>query len=120
MAALSLAYCRRALDVGHTHPSAARRASGAVYGVLAYSLWQLGDLDAALKVARESRALVEQEAQSYESPAEVVKWFYMQPQRLSEMEALALETNVVKWVLTKAKVLDKPVAFDELMGAASA
>src|SRR6185503_3943031 len=49
----------------------------------------------------EVRALVEQEAQSYESPAEVVKWFYMQPQRLSEMEALALETNVVKWVLTK-------------------
>jgi len=67
----------------------------------------------------EVRALVEQEAQSYESPAEVVKWFYMQPQRLSEMEALALETNVVKWVLTKAKVLDKPVTFDELMGASS-
>jgi trigger factor len=65
----------------------------------------------------EVRALVEQEAQSYESPAEVVKWFYMQPQRLSEMEALALETNVVKWVLTKVKVLDKPVSFDELMGA---
>jgi trigger factor len=67
----------------------------------------------------EVRALVEQEAQSYESPAEVVKWFYMQPQRLSEMEALALETNVVKWVLSKAKVTDKQVAFDELMGAGS-
>jgi trigger factor len=67
----------------------------------------------------EVRALVEQEAQSYESPAEVVKWFYMQPQRLSEMEALALETNVVKWVLTKAKVLDKPATFDELMGGGS-
>jgi trigger factor len=67
----------------------------------------------------EVRALVEQEAQSYESPAEVVKWFYMQPQRLSEMEALALETNVVKWVLTKAKVLDKQVTFDELMGGGS-
>ena len=34
----------------------------------------------------EVRAMVEQEAQTYESPAEVVKWFYMQPQRLSEME----------------------------------
>jgi trigger factor len=67
----------------------------------------------------EVRALVEQEAQSYESPAEVVKWFYMQPQRLSEMEALALDTNVVKWVLTKAKVLDKQVTFDELMGGGS-
>jgi trigger factor len=63
----------------------------------------------------EVRALVEQEAQSYESPAEVVKWFYMQPQRLSEMEALALEANVVRWVLTKAKVSEKQVSFDELM-----
>ncbi len=64
----------------------------------------------------EVRALVEQEAQSYESPAEVVKWFYMQPQRLSEMESAALEANVVKWVLSKAKVVDKEIPFDELMG----
>jgi trigger factor len=68
----------------------------------------------------EVRALVEQEAQSYESPAEVVKWFYMQPQRLSEMEAMALEANVVKWVLSKAKVQDKEMPFDELMGSGSA
>lgn len=67
----------------------------------------------------EVRALVEQEAQSYESPAEVVKWFYMQPQRLSEIEAMALEANVVKWVLSKAKVQDKELTFDELMGASS-
>ena len=67
----------------------------------------------------EVRALVEREAASYESPAEVVKWFYMQPQRLAEMEGVALEANVVKWVLAKAKVTDKPVSFDELMGGAA-
>ncbi|HXZ52912.1 MAG TPA: trigger factor [Burkholderiales bacterium] len=67
----------------------------------------------------EVRALIEQEAQGYESPAEVVKWFYMQPQRLSEMEGLALEGNVVNWVLSKAKVVDKAVSFDELMGGGS-
>jgi trigger factor len=65
----------------------------------------------------EVRAVVEQEAATYESPAEVVKWFYMQPQRLSEMEGVALEANVVKWVLGKATVMDKPVAFDDLMGS---
>src|SRR5690606_18111287 len=43
----------------------------------------------------EVRALIEEEAASYENPAEVVKWFYMQPQRLSEMESAALEANVV-------------------------
>ena len=67
----------------------------------------------------EVRALVEQEAQTYESPAEVVKWFYMQPQRLSEMEGVALEANVVKWVLSKVQVEDKAMAFDDLMGAAA-
>jgi trigger factor len=66
----------------------------------------------------EVRALVEQEAQSYESPAEVVKWFYMQRDRLAEMEAMALEANVVKWVLSKAPVKERDMAFDELMGAA--
>jgi trigger factor len=64
----------------------------------------------------EVRALIEAESQSYEHPAEVVKWFYMQPQRLSEMESLALESNVVSWVLSKAKVEDKAAAFEELMG----
>jgi trigger factor len=67
----------------------------------------------------EVRAMVEQEAQSYESPAEVVKWFYMQPQRLSEMEAMALEANVVKWILSKAPVTEKEISFDELMGSGS-
>ncbi|HEX2650643.1 MAG TPA: trigger factor [Burkholderiales bacterium] len=66
---------------------------------------------------QEVRALIEAESQSYERPAEVVKWFYMQPQRLSEMESLALEGNVVKWVLSKARVEDRSVTFDDLMGA---
>ena len=67
----------------------------------------------------EVRAMIEAESQSYEHPAEVVKWFYMQPQRLSEMEGLALESNVVSWVLSKVKVEDKPVPFDDLMGGAT-
>jgi trigger factor len=63
------------------------------------------------------RKLIEAESQSYENPAEVVRWFYMQPQRLSEMESLALESNVVQWVLSKATVEDKAMAFDDLMEA---
>ncbi len=82
----------------------------------------LGELARAEKLQpkpAEVRALIEAESQSYEHPAEVVKWFYMQPQRLSEMEGLALESNVVSWVLSKAKVEDKPVPFDDLMGGAA-
>ena len=61
------------------------------------------------------RSLVEEAAQSYEQPEEVVRWYYAQPQRLSEVEGVAIENNVVAWVLGKAKVTDKAVAFDELM-----
>jgi trigger factor len=62
------------------------------------------------------RAMVEEQAESYEHPDEVVKWLYSQPQRLSEMESLVLEENVVAWVLKHAKVEDKAVDFDEFMG----
>lgn len=65
------------------------------------------------------RALVAEQAESYEQPDEVVKWIYSQPQRLSEMENLALEENVVSWVLEQAKVEDKLVNFDEFMGKAA-
>ena len=62
------------------------------------------------------RALVEETAQSYEQPEEVVRWYYAQPQRLQEVEGIAIESNVVAWVLGKAKVTDKVAVFDELMG----
>ena len=62
------------------------------------------------------RAMVEESAQSYEHPEEVIRWYYAQPQRLGEVEGLAIENNVVEWVLGKAKVTDKAAVFDELMG----
>lgn len=62
------------------------------------------------------RAAVEEQAQSYEQPQEVVRWYYQQPERLREIESIALEDNVVEWALSRAKVEDKPIAFDELMG----
>ena len=62
------------------------------------------------------KAIVDEAAQSYEHPEEVVRWYYAQPQRLQELEGVAIEDNVVNYVLSVAKVTDKPVAFDELMG----
>jgi trigger factor len=62
------------------------------------------------------RAMVEENAQSYEHPEEVIRWYYAQPQRLQEVEGVAIENNVVAWVLGKAKVTDKAAVFDELMG----
>jgi trigger factor len=62
------------------------------------------------------RAAVEEQAQSYERPQEVVKWFYASPERLREIESSVLEDNVVAWALGAAKVVDAAVNFDELMG----
>ena len=62
------------------------------------------------------RALVEEQAQSYERPEEVVKWFYAAPERLRDSESAALEENVVAWALGVARVTDRPVEFDDLMG----
>lgn len=61
------------------------------------------------------RTVIEEFAATYEDPAEVVRWYYSQPQRLAEAESLALENNVVDWVLSNAKVSEQPVSFDELM-----
>ena len=82
-------------------------------GLIVAELVQAHDLAAK---PEQVRALVTEQAESYEQPDEVVKWIYSQPQRLSEMESLALEDNVVNWVLGQAKVEDKVVDFDEFMG----
>ena len=62
------------------------------------------------------RAVVEEIAQSYENPPELVRWYYQSPERLREVESMVLEDNVVEWALKTAQVEDKPVPFDELMG----
>jgi trigger factor len=62
------------------------------------------------------KAQVEDFAQSYEDPQQVVKYYFSDRNRLAEVEALVLEENVVTYVLGKAKVTDKVLPFDELMG----
>ena len=62
------------------------------------------------------RKLVEDMAQSYERPQEVISWYLSDRKRLGELENVALEDNVTNWVLERAKVVDAAVGFDELMG----
>jgi trigger factor len=68
--------------------------------------------------ADQVRAMVDVFSQSFERPADVVTWYYADPKRLDEPAALATEENAVAWVLAKAKVSDKKVKFDDLMGNA--
>jgi trigger factor len=62
------------------------------------------------------KAVIEDYAQSYERPEDVVRWYYQSPERVREIEAVVVENNVVSWLLSKAAVTDKPVAFEDIMG----
>ena len=64
------------------------------------------------------KAIVAEMAQTYEQPEAVVRWHFEKPERLAEFESLALERNVVDWVLSRAKVAAKPTDFESLMGPA--
>jgi len=64
------------------------------------------------------KALVTEAAQTYEQPEAVVRWHFEKAERLAEFEALAVERNVVDWILARASVVDKPSTFADLMGPA--
>lgn len=62
------------------------------------------------------KAVVKDYAESYERPEEVMRWYYQSADRLREVESLVLEDNVVQWVVSQAKMVEKPGDFDEIMG----
>jgi trigger factor len=66
------------------------------------------------------RKVIEEHAQSFEQPEQLVRWYYADPSRLGEVEALVMEDNVVEWAMGKMKVEDQPVEFSELMGTKKA
>lgn len=55
-------------------------------------------------------------AETYQHPAEVVQWYKQDRQRLANIESEVLEQNVVDWFLARAKVSDKAIGFDDIMG----
>jgi trigger factor len=62
------------------------------------------------------KAHIEELASSYEKPDDVVRWYFGDNRRLAEVEAVVIENNVTEFVLAKAKVAEKAISFDELMG----
>jgi trigger factor len=61
------------------------------------------------------QAHIEEMSQSYEKPAEVMRWYLSDRSRMAEVEALVIEKNVTDFVLSKAQVTPKQMGFDELM-----
>jgi trigger factor len=63
------------------------------------------------------QAHIEELSQSYEKPAEVMRWYLSDRERMAEVEAVVVENNVTDFVLATAKVTDKALPFDELMAS---
>jgi trigger factor len=61
------------------------------------------------------KAHVQELASSYEKPEDVVRWYFGDEKRMAEVESVVIENNVTDFVMGKAKVVEKAVAFDELM-----
>ncbi len=64
------------------------------------------------------KAHVDELAASYERPEDVKRWYFGDNRRMAEVEAVVIESNVTDFVLGKAKVSEKAISFDELMGQA--
>ncbi len=62
------------------------------------------------------KAHIDELAASYEKPAEVVRWYYGDNKRMADVEAMVVENNVTEFILAKAKIQEKSIDFDELMG----
>jgi trigger factor len=60
------------------------------------------------------REAVEETASTYEDPQEVVDYYYADRRRLSAVESLVLEDQVVDWVLSQVTVEDEPMSFAEI------
>ena len=60
---------------------------------------------------------IEELSQSYEKPSDVMRWYLADRQRMAEVEAVVIETNVTQHVLGLVKINDKALPFDELMTA---
>jgi len=61
------------------------------------------------------RETIENLAQSYEKPEEVLQWYYSNQEMLAGIQTLVMEDTVVEWISGQAKVEETSVTFDELM-----
>jgi trigger factor len=57
-------------------------------------------------------------ASSYEDAEEFSRWIYSDRERLSGIEGVVLEDQVIDWVLTQVEVVEEPMSFEDLVNSA--
>jgi len=65
--------------------------------------------------AEKVKAEIESLASTYDNPKEVVAWYYQDKNRLTEVESMVLENQVMDLVLSNAQITELNKSFDEVM-----
>lgn len=63
-------------------------------------------------------AFIAEAAENYEDPNEVIEYFTNDKQERAGIEAVVLEDQVVEYILSQAKVIDKEVKYQDLLATA--
>jgi len=98
------------MPLDNFRPQAERRVR---LGLVLAELVRAADLQAK---PEQVSAQIEELAASYEKPEEVVRYYHADQERLADIQSLVLENNVTEHVLGQAKVTERKLGFDELMG----
>ena len=61
------------------------------------------------------REAVEELASTYESPEEVVKWYYSNEEQLSAIESSVVEEQVIDYIIEEAGITEKQVSYQEVI-----
>ncbi len=61
------------------------------------------------------RSEIESMASSYDQPDEVIEWYYADEKRLQEIQQMVLEDQTVEWIVSRAKITDETVRFEDVM-----
>ena len=61
------------------------------------------------------REAVEELASTYESPEEVVKWYYSNEEQLSSIESSVVEDQVFDFIIEQANVAEKQVSYQDVI-----
>lgn len=107
---------KRNVDINYIKPTAADFASQAKRHVaLSLILAEIIRQNAIKVEADKTRLAINNMAQSYADPEQVINWYYSDKQRIAEVEQMLLEDAVVDWVLKKIQVTDAVVSFNDVL-----
>ena len=63
------------------------------------------------------REAIEELASTYESPEEVIQWYYGQEEQLSRIESSVLEDQAFDFIAERVKLTEKAVSYEEAIRA---